>query len=350
VNAARGFGMISDWALMVEKAKGETPTALVLNWYGPSTLSAKVNDTKVTLKQETSYPVNGRIVLKVTPERTVTFALKLRIPHWSERSKVLINDVETPAQPGSYCSIVREWRAGDRITIDLDLRLRAWIGERECAEKASFYRGPVLLVADQPKSKIRQRPGSWQHFGQLHASREKGAAFEYDFEGDGIRWFGMLFDDAGKSRVLIDGKEIAVVDQYGPVREKPFAWEHQGLGPGKHTIRLEVSGEKATESRSTWSNVTGFGKPGATKPEFSPGTPPIDLRAFEGGEIPATERSGLLQAFWIRSTEPDQTVVLTDFGTAGRNESVYTSWLPVKNADPIPFTQANPLRTRLVEQ
>ena len=346
VNAARGFGMISDWALMVEKAKGEMPTSLILNWYGPSALCAQVDGTKVTLKQETDYPRSGRIELQVSPERPAKFALKLRIPHWSSQSKVLVNGVETAAQAGTYCTISREWKTDDKVTLDLDFRLRAWVGERECSEKASFYRGPILLVLDRPKSAIRQRPGTWQHFGQLHASREKGSVYEYDFEGEGIRWFGKFFDDAGKARVLIDGKEIAMVDQYGPVREKPFSWEYQGLSPGKHTIRIEVSGEKSRESRSTWSNVIGFGKPGAERPEFPADIPAIDLSHFRG-EQPGNEEDHALENY--RVGDDKQSLLLRDFGTAGRNDSVYTSWLPVKNAQPTPFSPANPLRARLVQ-
>jgi DUF1680 family protein len=345
VNAARGFGMISDWALMTEKANGPTPAALVLNWYGPSSLSAQVGGAKVILKQETDYPRSGRVALQVSPERPSKFALKLRIPHWSAQTKVLVNDVETAAQPGSYCTINREWKAGDRVTLDLDFRLRAWVGERECSDKVSFYRGPILLVLDRPKSAVRQRPGSWQHFGQLHASREKGSAFEYDFEGEGIRWFGMLFDDAGKARVLIDGKEVAMVDQYGPVREKPFSWEHRGLAPGKHTIRIEVSGEKVAESRNTWSNVVGFGKPDALKPESPTDISPIDLARFKGEQV-GNEDVHALGGY--RVGDDQQSLLLRDFGTAGRNDSIYTSWIPVKNAQPVPFSTTNPLRTRLV--
>jgi len=42
--------MISDWALMRD---GD---GLVLNWYGPSKIAARVGDTPVTLTQETDYP------------------------------------------------------------------------------------------------------------------------------------------------------------------------------------------------------------------------------------------------------------------------------------------------------
>lgn len=56
VNSARGFGMISDWALMKDTE------GLILNYYGPSELTARIKPgLSMTLTQETDYPVGGRI-------------------------------------------------------------------------------------------------------------------------------------------------------------------------------------------------------------------------------------------------------------------------------------------------
>src|SRR5262249_9748757 len=54
VNSARGFGMISDWALMQDK------DGLIVNWYGPGAMTTKM-PSGVTLKlgQETDYPREG---------------------------------------------------------------------------------------------------------------------------------------------------------------------------------------------------------------------------------------------------------------------------------------------------
>lgn len=345
VNAARGFGILSDWGLMTQTASANAPAALVLNWYGSSTLSTSVAGTNVTLGQDTDYPRNGHIVVRVDPKRAAKFALKLRIPYWSERTKVAVNGARVGAQAGTYCVLERQWKPGDRVTIDLDMRLRAWVGEREAAGKVSLYRGPLLLTYEHPQADARQRPGQWQSFGKVFAAREKGAAFEYDFEGEGIKWFGLLFDDAGQARVLIDGREVAVVDQYGPLREQPFAWEHKGLTLGKHTIRIEVSGTKTPVSRDTWSNVVGFGQPGAAHPQPMPDIPALDLKNLKTRLV--SSASALVVVDVTDAT--GQTVRLRDFGTAGQNGVTYSSWLPAKNAKATPFSKANPLRTAILQ-
>jgi DUF1680 family protein len=141
VNAARGFGMISEWALMSD-ADG-----LVLNWYGPSTMSAKVGDNVVRLQQNTDYPRGGRVVLRVEPQRQAEFTLKLRIPHWSQGTAVEVNDRRVPnVTPGKYLALRQTCHPGDMIVIDFDMGPSYWAGERECAGKASLYHGPLLLA------------------------------------------------------------------------------------------------------------------------------------------------------------------------------------------------------------
>ena len=86
VNSPRGFGMISDWALMRDQS------GLILNGYGPSVMTAQIEDgPSVTLTQETDYPLSGQIVLRVDPSTEAAFALKLRIPYWSHKTSVSLN-------------------------------------------------------------------------------------------------------------------------------------------------------------------------------------------------------------------------------------------------------------------
>lgn len=144
VNTPRGFGMLSDWALMKDK------DGLILNYYGPSKITVKLKSgLSVTLAQETEYPIKGRIVVRVTPSKATEFALKLRIPHWSKRTSVRLNGKAVPdVEPGRYVVIDRRWQPDDRIDLDLDLSLHFWIGERECEGLTSIYRGPILLAYD----------------------------------------------------------------------------------------------------------------------------------------------------------------------------------------------------------
>jgi hypothetical protein len=137
--------MLSDWALMKEQDGG-----LILNYYGPSTLTAKLKPgLSVTRTQETEYPVDGKIVISVKPSRSAAFSLKLRIPHWSAKTRVTLNgEAISSVKAGNYLTIDRKWKSGDRIHVTLDMSLHLWRGEQECKGLASVYRGPILLAYD----------------------------------------------------------------------------------------------------------------------------------------------------------------------------------------------------------
>ncbi len=144
VNAARGFGFLSDWAVMADAA------GLVVNYYGPGAVAASVKGVAIKLTQATEYPRDGRIAIKVSPARGVQFALKLRIPRWSAATKVKVNGQAVKGvQPGQYLVIDRKWAKGDAVQLDLDMSFHYWIGDKDCAGKTSLYRGPVLLTYDR---------------------------------------------------------------------------------------------------------------------------------------------------------------------------------------------------------
>jgi len=144
VNASRGFGMLSDWGLMKDQ------DGLILNYYGESKISARLKSgISVTLVQKSEYPAEGKITIRVDPQRSSQFTLKLRIPYWSKKTRVSLNgEAIQGVKSGKYLDIARDWKAGDRIEMALDMSLHVWQGEQECKGRASIYRGPILLTYD----------------------------------------------------------------------------------------------------------------------------------------------------------------------------------------------------------
>jgi len=57
-------------------------------------------------------------------------------------------NVVQDVQPGSYLALDREWKAGDRITMKLEMRVRHEPGDLDQFGKVSLYRGPILLASD----------------------------------------------------------------------------------------------------------------------------------------------------------------------------------------------------------
>jgi len=145
VNGPRSLGMLAQWAAL------RSERGLALNYYGPGTVTVPCEDGRMTLRQETDYPRDGRIEIAVGTEGAARdVALGLRVPAWSEDTKLALNGSPLPRPAaGGYVWLEGPWHSGDRITLELDIRPRFWVGEREAAGKASIYRGPLLLAYDR---------------------------------------------------------------------------------------------------------------------------------------------------------------------------------------------------------
>lgn len=157
VNGSRGFGLISDWAIM-SAGNRTSVNSIILNWYGPSNIQTRLpSGIALTLKQVTEYPGDGRVRIEVSPEKASEFELLLRIPHWSKNTRVNVTGSGLPRhgmdgsdiRPGTYFPISRKWRRGDAVEISFDFSLHYWAGEREYEGKTSIYRGPLLLTYDR---------------------------------------------------------------------------------------------------------------------------------------------------------------------------------------------------------
>jgi uncharacterized protein len=143
VNGPRALGMLAEWAVM------QSDDSITLNYYGPASFVLPLPSGRtLRVEQTTDYPRSGSIHLTVSPEEPERFALRLRIPHWSERTDARVNGEPIAAIPGHYLTLDRTWHPGDTVELSLDIRLRAWAGERECNGKASLFRGPLLLAYD----------------------------------------------------------------------------------------------------------------------------------------------------------------------------------------------------------
>lgn len=145
-NGPRGLGMLSEWAVMTD---GEGP---LINYYGPSEIKLKLSSGKdLMLHQTTCYPVDGAIKLKlVLDDSPAIFNLRLRIPAWSNKTKVCVNGQAIDnVTPGTYLSIKRQWQSGDIVALDLDMTTRYWLGQQSAKGKASIYYGPILLALDE---------------------------------------------------------------------------------------------------------------------------------------------------------------------------------------------------------
>jgi DUF1680 family protein len=122
--------------------------ALFVNLYIPSQLSWADQGARFDLS--TDYPQSGRIRLSVLERRRRgPFAIALRAPAWASGVEVSVNGAALNAQPGAdgYIRILRAWRAGDVVELNLPLRPRLEPTADDPSTLAILH-GPLVLAAD----------------------------------------------------------------------------------------------------------------------------------------------------------------------------------------------------------
>jgi len=121
---------------------------IYVNLFIPSELNWTENGFR--LKQETRFPEEPGTALVVTAAKPVPMAIRLRIPAWLRSGpSVKLNGrlLDATASPGSYLTLRRIWKNGDRIEMELPMDLRVEAMPDEPATQAFLY-GPLVLAGD----------------------------------------------------------------------------------------------------------------------------------------------------------------------------------------------------------
>jgi DUF1680 family protein len=107
----------------------------------------------VTLTLDTTYPLAGAVRIEVGLRAPRRFAVKLRIPSWSQATRISVQGVNLAAAPGTFVRIDREWSPGDVIELALDMRcrlLKAPHGLHAGSDRfVALMRGPIVLARDE---------------------------------------------------------------------------------------------------------------------------------------------------------------------------------------------------------
>lgn len=120
---------------------------LYVNLFIPSVLNWK--DKQVTVTQETAFPAEDTVKLKVTCPAPRAFTMKIRRPDWTRRMMVTVNGREVPAFADStgYIAVNREFINGDIIELSLPMTLHIE-AMPDKPNRIAFLYGPIVLAAE----------------------------------------------------------------------------------------------------------------------------------------------------------------------------------------------------------
>ena len=147
------------------------PSDVYVNLYIPSTLRWKQDGAPFSLKLVTEYPLDSWLRFEVHATQSKNFALHFRIPAWADSGTLLVNGRRSsvPAVRGTFASIQRAWKNGDRIELDLPMKTRLEPIDKRHSNTVALLYGPlVLLGMDGAKRNVKR--------GQLLAAKKTGSS------------------------------------------------------------------------------------------------------------------------------------------------------------------------------
>jgi DUF1680 family protein len=137
------------------------PRGVYVNLYLPSSARWMQDSTPVALRQTGSYPEDPHVQIEFMLSRPKEFAVSLRIPAWAEAASVSVNGKRVSADvvPGAFAAVQREWKTGDRVELELPLRIRLEPLDLKHPDLVATFSGPLVLFAtgDVERNPTRQQ-------------------------------------------------------------------------------------------------------------------------------------------------------------------------------------------------
>ena len=134
VNAPRGIGMLSEWAIT------EEGDSVFINAF-ESAEAVCANGAKIIISG--SYPYKNEIHIEA---EDLYGNVYIRIPSWSDKTSIEYNGSKSPAKCGSYYIAVCEGKLDIKLSLDFSTRYQTGRGDFE--GKTCVYRGPLLFGTD----------------------------------------------------------------------------------------------------------------------------------------------------------------------------------------------------------
>lgn len=130
---------------------------LFVNLYGSNTLKTKtLNGEILEIEQQTNYPWDGKITLKIIKAPKENYDFFLRIPGWSSDVQISVNNskIEGKILSGTYFKLNQKWKKGDVIELNIPMPVELMEANplvEEVKNQVAVKRGPLVycLESDQ---------------------------------------------------------------------------------------------------------------------------------------------------------------------------------------------------------
>ncbi len=213
---------------------------LYVNLFIDSEVQVPIKGNTIKFQQDTDYPWDGNIKIRVDPDSPVRFAVHIRIPGWAQNKPVpsdlyrymnrsdeeitlkINGELISLDLKKGYARIRRTWNKGDSVELYLPMPIRRVLSHTEIKDnsgKVALERGPLVYCAEWPDN---------QGFvSNLVLPDEVELQVEHRAD---------LFDGVsvikGQTRALHQGKQEkeTITQQQEFIAIPYYAWAHRGQG------------------------------------------------------------------------------------------------------------------------
>lgn len=146
--------------------------------YSPCRVEAEVGGKLVAIDEETRYPADGTIVLKLSLNGVAAFPLRLRIPSWADGPSVNVNGkaVKDGVAAGEVVVLKRKWKDGDRVELVFPRKISI---SRWHSNSASVECGPLVYALPLEGKTSRKIVPSGNHKGMEYTEMVATSAWNY---------------------------------------------------------------------------------------------------------------------------------------------------------------------------
>jgi len=93
---------------------------IFVNLFGSSSMNYQhTTGGNVKIIQETKFPENQEVTIKIECGDLRFMDVYIRIPSWAQNPTVMHGNVKYVPYPGQYCLVSRKWKTGDEIQVVL---------------------------------------------------------------------------------------------------------------------------------------------------------------------------------------------------------------------------------------
>lgn len=252
---------------------------LYVNLFIPSRLTWK--EQGVTLTQETRFPDDEQVTLRMEKTAKKKVTLMIRIPRWADTSKgceVTINGKKECFAAGQgesrYLPVERKWKKGDVVTFHLPMKVSLeQIPDKK--EHYAFLYGPIVLAAPTGADHLNglyaddSRGGHIAHGKQIplqevpmligNADSIAGSLYRENGQQLSFRYAGKSYPTQGNSLTLLPFFRLhnaryaiyfrqASEEQLKTIEEETIKSEQKATALANQTVDLIFPGEQQPES------------------------------------------------------------------------------------------------------